>query len=446
MTNRESISSGRLSAACYAANFADLHPPMTVREAGLAAQHCLYCFDAPCVTACPTDIDVPTFIRKIASGNLPGSGQTILDANILGGTCARACPTEVLCEQACVRNVKDDAAVEIGRLQRHAVDVLIAAGRPHPFGRGPATGKNIAVVGAGPAGLSCAHRLAVLGHEVTIFEARDKSGGLNEYGLAAYKMTDDFAAREVAFVLDVGGISVKHGKALGQNISLDGLRHDYDAVFLGVGLASARSLGVQGEDLDGVRDAVDFIFDLRQDGPAGVGVGDKVIVVGGGNTAIDAAVQARRLGAGEVHLVYRRGPEHMTATGFERTLARDNAVLFHHWARPVEIKGAGAGAVTAVTFEKTRLGADGKLQGVGETFELGADMVLKAVGQTLVDAWPEGLKRAAGKIAVDTDHRTSLAGVYAGGDCILRGEDLTVRAVEDGKRAAFAIDTDLKNQ
>lgn len=437
-THPANTSPGKPSSEDIAKNFEDLHPRFNRLQAMAAASRCLYCYDAPCVRACPTSIDIPTFIRKIATNNPSGSARTILSENILGGTCARACPTETLCEQACVRNVAEDEPVEIGRLQRYAVDHLMEQDVPHPFTRKPATGKTIAIIGAGPAGLACAHRAAMLGHDAVIFEAKPKPGGLNEYGLAAYKMADDFAQKEVSFLMQVGGISIEYNSALGKDISIDDLKAKFDAVFIGVGLGGTNGLGVDGEDKDGVHDAVDFIEELRQaEDKSTLKVGDNIVVIGGGNTAIDAAVQAKRLGADEVTLVYRRGPEQMGATEWEQDLAKVNGVVVRHWAKPTEISGNGR--VESISFEHTEL-QDEKLVGNGKAFELKADMVLKAVGQKLDESKLGGLKTERGKIVVDSDYQTSLAGVFAGGDCVKSGEDLTVQAVEDGKQAAHAID------
>ncbi|VAW07503.1 NAD-dependent dihydropyrimidine dehydrogenase subunit PreT, partial [hydrothermal vent metagenome] len=315
----------RLSARDIADNFDDIHPPLDGAQAIVEAGRCLYCYDAPCINACPTRIDIPKFIHQIRSGNLDGSAQTILSANIMGGACARACPTEVLCEEVCVVHHTEGAPVKIGELQRHAVDHLMAKGGAHPFVRAPLSGCKLAVVGAGPAGLSFAHRAAMLGHDVVVYEAKPKPGGLNEYGLAAYKMANDFAQTEVEFLLDIGGISIEHGKVLGDNLSLDDLRTNYDAVFISAGLGSARGLGVDGENLAGVRGALEFIEDVRvAKDKSSVPVGDNVVVIGGGNTAIDAAVQAKCLGARNVTLAYRRGPDAMTATQWERDLATAN--------------------------------------------------------------------------------------------------------------------------
>jgi glutamate synthase (NADPH/NADH) small chain len=326
-------------------------------------------------------------------------------------------------------------------LQRYATDWLFTRGI-QPFARAEPTGRHVAVIGAGPAGLACAHRLAVAGHEVTIFEARPKPGGLNEYGVAAYKLVDGFAEREVEFVLGVGGIRLEYGKALGRDVTLDALRREYDAVFLGLGQAGVNALGVEGEGtFGGVRNAVEFIAELRQaaDLPQ-IAVGRRVVVIGGGNTAIDAASQSRRLGAEDVTIVYRRGPRDMPATRKEQAWAQTSGVRIRHWLAPVRLEASGSN-VSAVVFARTRMGADGKLLVTDELVSIPADMVLKAVGQRfsadpLQGAAPE---ITSGCIVVDADRQTSIPGVFAGGDCVA-GPDLTVYAVQDGKIAADAID------
>jgi glutamate synthase (NADPH/NADH) small chain len=425
-----------------AENFADLHPRLDPAQAVVDAGRCVFCYDAPCMNACPTHIDIPKFIHQIRSGNIEGSAKTILSQNIMGGTCARACPTEVLCEEVCVVHHTEGAPVKIGELQRYAVDHLIEKGGAHPFERELTTGKKLAVIGAGPAGLSFAHRAAMLGHDVVVYDSKPKAGGLNEYGLAAYKMADDFAQREVGFLLGIGGIRLEYGKTLGADLSLDKLRSEFDAVFIGAGLTQSHRLGVDGEDLNGVRDALDFIEEIRQaKDKATVLVGDDVIVIGGGNTAIDAAVQAKCLGARNVTLVYRRGPDAMSATGWEQDLASSNGVVMRYWATPYAFSGGER--VETTVFAETKI-VNGKLQPTDKRFELKADLVLKAIGQKIDKATCGDLRVENGKIWADAQYRTSIPGVYAGGDCIARGEDLTVQAVEDGKQAAIAADAFLR--
>ncbi len=424
------------------ASFDDLHKPLNSIKAIAAAEHCLYCYDAPCIQACPTSIDIPTFIHQIRTGNVDGAARTILSENIMGGTCARACPTEVLCEEACVRNHGEEDPVEIGLLQRFATDHLMANATSHPFSRAANTGKHIAVVGAGPAGLSCAHRLAMLGHSVTVYEAKPKPGGLNEYGLAAYKMVDNFAQREVDFLLEIGGIEILYEKALGRKLSLADLKESHDAIFVGVGLGNTNKLGLDKEDIPGVEDAIDFIERLRQaDDKTTLQTARDVIVIGGGNTAVDAAVQSKKLGAENVTLVYRRGEDAMSATAYEIDLARRCGVTVRLWSKPQSIKGDTH--VKAMKFERTRI-MNGKLVGTGETYKIPADLVLKAIGQQLNLSALKGLEIAGGKLAVSSTFATNVSGVFAGGDCIKNGEDLTVQAVEDGKQAAHAIDGYLK--
>jgi dihydropyrimidine dehydrogenase (NAD+) subunit PreT len=429
---------GRLAPAALAENFSDAAPPLTALQAQVAAERCLYCHDAPCVAACPTGIDIPSFIAQIAQGNPRGAARTILEANPLGGMCARVCPTEVLCEGACVRNTGEDKPVEIGALQRHATDALMAAPGQPLFTRAPRTGRRVAVVGAGPAGLACAHGLARAGHEVVVFEARAKGGGLNEYGIAAYKTVDDFAQRELAWLLSLGGIELRCGQVLGEHITLDGLRADFDAVFLGMGLAGVNALAIGEPVLPGLRAAVDFIADLRQASDLStLPVGRDVVVIGGGMTAIDAAVQAKLLGAETSTIVYRRGLDAMPASAHERDRARTLGVTIRTWAAPQAVLSEG-GAVTGMRFVRTALRA-GRLAETGQTFTLPADMVLRAIGQNFVAAPAAGVALEGGRIRTDAQGRTSLVGVWAGGDCRLGGSDLTVQAVQDGKVAALSI-------
>ncbi|RWH73704.1 NAD(P)-dependent oxidoreductase [Mesorhizobium sp.] len=437
----EGIAGGRLSSEQYTDNFSDLHPPLDHHEALVESDRCYFCYDAPCMNACPTSIDIPLFIRQIATGNPLGSAKTIFDQNILGGMCARVCPTETLCEEVCVREVAEGKPVQIGRLQRYATDVAMSEGKQF-YKRAEPTGKTVAVVGAGPAGLAAAHRLARHGHDVTILEARPKAGGLNEYGIAAYKSVDDFAQAEVDYVTSIGGIDIQNGKALGRDFQLGDLMRNYDAVFLGMGLGGVNALRAEGEDADGVANAVEFIAELRQASDlSSLPVGRRVVVIGGGMTAIDAAVQSKLLGAEEVTICYRRGQEHMNASEFEQDLAAANGVTIRHWLQPKRVI-AENGKVSAIELEYTAMNGD-KLAGTGETLRLNADQVFKAIGQSFVPAHLNGSAEAieleGGRVKVDAEGRTSLAKVWAGGDCIFGGDDLTVSAVAQGRDAAESI-------
>jgi glutamate synthase (NADPH/NADH) small chain len=432
---KEGIAAGRLTAEQYADNFGDLHPPLDRHEAFVEADRCYFCYDAPCMNACPTSIDIPLFIREISTGNALGAAETIFEQNILGGMCARVCPTEQLCEEACVREAAEGKPVKIGQLQRYATDVAMSQNQQF-FSRGAETGKSVAIVGAGPAGLACAHRLSMHGHSVTIFEARPKAGGLNEYGIASYKTPGGFAQHEVDYVTAIGGIDIRNNQLMGRDFSLDDLVGRYDAVFLGMGLGGVNALRAEGEDADGVEDAVDFVEDLRQASDlASLPVGRRIVVIGGGMTAIDAAVQAKLLGADEVTIAYRRGKEFMNASEFEQDLATSKGVSIRHWMAPTKVLTEG-GRVTGIELEHTTL-VDGKLTQTGQKAVLAADQVFKAIGQTLEDAG--GLTLADGKIEVDGEGRTSRPKVWAGGDCASGGDDLTVTAVAEGRDAAESI-------
>lgn len=427
------IVAGRLTAEVMAENFRDIAPPLTAHEALVAADRCYFCHDAPCITACPTTIDIPLFIRQIATGTPEAAARTIFEQNIMGGMCARVCPTETLCEEACVREAAEGKPVEIGRLQRFATDKLMATG-VHPFSRAAPTGKRVAVVGAGPAGLACAHRLAMHGHAVVVYEARPRPGGLNEYGIAAYKTVDGFAQAEVDWLLQIGGIDIRHGQALGRDFSLGSLLTGHDAVFLGIGLGGVNPLDLPGLRLDGVEPAVDFIAELRAaEDKARLPIGRRVVVIGGGMTAIDAAVQAKLLGAEEVSIVYRRDRAKMSASRHEQEHAATAGVRIICGASPVRL--VGEGRVEAAEFAYTRANGAG-LAVTDETFILAADQVFLAVGQAL-DGIPDGLIIERCKIKVDDSGRTALAGVWAGGDCTAGGEDLTVTAVAQGRDAAM---------
>ncbi|MDR7296978.1 glutamate synthase (NADPH/NADH) small chain [Pelomonas aquatica] len=433
------LQSGRLTPPDYAQNFADAHPPLQRTQALIEAERCYYCYAAPCQTACPTGIDIPAFIQRVAQDNVRGAAEAILTANPLGGMCARVCPTEVLCEQACVRNTHESKPVEIGLLQRYAVEGHFANPGAKPlFERAAPTGRRIAVVGAGPAGLAAAHGLARRGHEVVLFDANAKLGGLNEYGLATYKVAGGFAQREIDWLLSIGGITTKLNWRLGRDMALDSLLAEHDAVFLGLGLAGVNALGIVEPELPGLRNAVDFIAELRQSAPEIVPVGRRVVVIGGGMTAVDAAVQSKLLGAEQVTMVYRRGPDGLSASTHEQHWAQTNGVTLRCWARPLGVE-AGGGVLRGMRFAATRL-EGGKLVDTGEQFFIEADMVLRAIGQTYVAESAGGaIELSAGRIRTDEQFRTSVPRVWAGGDCRFGGRDLTVEAVEHGKRAAESI-------
>ena len=437
------IRENRLTPDEYARNFSDIHPPFETRDAALTeANRCLFCYDAPCTKSCPTGIDVPKFIQQITTDNLKGSARTILQSNIMGGGCSRVCPVEKLCEGACVYNLMEEKPIAIARLQRYPTEKAIAAAWPL-FQRKPSTGKKVAVIGAGPAGLSCAHALAREGIEVTIYEKESKGGGLMTYGIAAYKVTPAFCEDEVNYILSIGGISIRYDSELGRNIRLDQLQQDYDAVYLGFGVGLARRLQIPGEELEGVVDAIGFIYDIRSNGYPAVAVGDKVAVIGMGMTAIDAATQARRLGAREVTLVYRRTQAEMPCTEAELDIALMDGCNILWLAAPKAVIGK-QGKVTSLVCSIMDLGTpDGSGRrypvDTGDTLTLEVDMVIKAAGQIPFEDLVNGLSvpNDRGRI-VTTGSATNIPGVFAGGDCVNGGKEV-VDAVQAGKDGAAAI-------
>lgn len=437
------IAAHRLSSEQCQNNFKEKQRALDDHSARVEAERCYYCFDAPCTEACPTGIDVPGFIRMISSHNRLGAANLILTQNILGGTCARVCPVETLCEASCVRNTEQDRPVPIGLLQRYATDAAIEGGHTF-FNREGESGKSIGVVGAGPAGLACAHRLATFGHDVTLYEAKEKPGGLNEYGLAVYKMTGNFAQKEIEYLTAIGGITLRYGIRVGQDLSIEDLQKSHDALFIGVGLAESNRLELEGEGCNGVDNAVDFIERLRQsDDPSSLPIGQRVVVIGGGMTAIDMATQARLLGAEEVTIVYRRGQEQMKASVKEQEFAQSLGVTIRHWAEPKAFKSED-NRLTGVVFSTTACADEG-----GETeFELPADMVFKAIGQSFIafDNDSHDFNMEGGRLVVDEQRQTSLPGIWAGGDCIFGGDDLAVSAVQDGKTAAESMHQFLINR
>jgi len=443
-----SILNNRLSQQQYAENFSDIHPPFETKDAALVeANRCLFCYDAPCMKSCPTGIDVPKFIKQIATENIKGSAHTIFVSNIMGAGCSKVCPVEKLCEGACVYNFMEEEPISIAKLQRYSTEKAMAANW-QLFKRKESTGKKVAIVGAGPAGLSCAHILSREGIDVTIFEKESKGGGLMTFGIASYKVTPQFCEDEVNYILGIGGIEIKYNQELGKNTSLADLQKDFDAVYLGIGVGLARQLEIPGEDLDGVEDAIKFIYDIRDKGFDEVAVGEKVAVIGMGMTAIDAATQAKRLGAKEVTMLYRRTQDEMPCTQHELDIAMLDGCKIIWLASPKEIKGT-TGKVNELVCSIMKLGepdASGRRSPLdtGETFSLAVDMVIKAAGQMPFEDLVEEFKiqNSKGKISIENSI-TNIAGVFAGGDCVNGGKEV-VDAVQAGKEGAASIIKYLK--
>ena len=450
-----SISSNRLSPEQYEENFSDIHPPFETKEAALVeANRCLFCYDAPCTKSCPTGINVPKFIKQITTDNIKGSAHTIFVSNIFGGGCSRVCPVEKLCEGSCVYNLMHEEPIAIAKLQRYATEDAIKEKwqlfKRKTFPNSPSGigGKKVAVVGAGPAGLSCAHVLAREGIDVTLYEKESKGGGLMTYGIAAYKVTPEFCNDEVDFITSLGGIEIKYNHELGKEISLGQLQQQYDAVFLGIGVGLANQLNIPGEDLQGVVNAIDFIYHLRDKGYSNIPVGDKVVVIGMGMTAIDAATQAKRLGAKEVTMIYRRTEAEKGCTQTELDIAMLDGCKIVWLAAPKEIKGSD-GKVTSIVCDVMKLGApdfSGKPSPMptGKTLTFEADMIIKATGQKPFEELMNQfeIENRKGKIVVK-DNATNLSKIFAGGDCVNGGKEV-VDAVQAGKEAAATIIQYLK--
>ena len=442
MRMADGIVTGRLTKDEYEKNFEDAYPPLTDHEASVEASRCYFCYDAPCVSACPTQIDIPKFIQQIETGNIEGSAKTILDQNILGGMCARVCPTETLCEQVCVREDAEQKPVKIGRLQRHAVDNAINNNIQF-YKPNKSTNKNIAVIGGGPAGLACAHRLAMYGHNVTIFDQNKKAGGLNEYGIAQYKTVDNFAQKEIKYITRIGNINVKLNQKIGTNISLENITKKYDAVFIAVGLTENNNLNLENENANGIINATEYIAQLRQTkNKEKMKVGRNVLVIGGGMTAIDVATQVKMLGAENVIIAYRNNKNNMNASDIEQKRATDNGVIIKHNLMPVKIITQN-NRVREVTLEytKTKKQKLNKiLTGTGKTINIKIDQMFIAVGQKLTDdKIINKIETRNGRIVVNEAYRTNVNKIWAGGDCINKGEDLTVTAVAHGRDAAESI-------
>ena len=447
------IQNNRLTNEQYEQNFADIRPPFENKTAAVVeANRCIFCYDAPCTKSCPTHIDVPKFIKQITTDNIKGSAHTIFSSNIFGAGCSKVCPVEKLCEGACVYNLLEEEPIQIARLQQYSTGIAMEKNwqlferktLPNSPPSGGAGGKKVAIVGAGPAGLSCAHVLSREGIDVTIFEKEAKGGGLMTYGIAAYKVTPQFCEDEVNYITAIGGIEIKYNQELGKDITLAQLKKDFDAVYLGIGVGVARQLDIPGEKLEGVVDAIQFIYDIRDKGYSTVPVGDKVAVIGMGMTAIDAATQAKRLGAKEVTMIYRRTQDEMPCTEFELNIAKQDGCNITWLAAPLKVKGSN-GKVKHLVCSKMKLGepdASGRRSPVdtGETFTLDVDMVIKAAGQVPFEKLVKKnkLDNKNGKLVIDKNCATNIKGVFAGGDAVNGGKEV-VDAVEDGKHGAAAI-------
>jgi dihydropyrimidine dehydrogenase (NAD+) subunit PreT len=445
MTLRETAP--KLSPEQYEKNFAEISPRMNTRQAAVEAARCLFCFDAPCTIACPTHIDVPSFIKKITTDNLGGSARVILEANILGHSCGRVCPTEVLCEGACVMHEKEEKPIEIGRLQRYAVDHVLDR-NIQLFHAGAPNGQRVALVGSGPASLACAAELAKLGYSATIFDRNELPGGLDTYGIAAYKLRAKDTLREVELVRGLG-VDFRQKTTVGTDITFAQLEKDFDAIFIGVGLGETGNLDVPGENLQGVVGAMEFIEPTKVRAFAQLTVGRRIACIGAGNTAIDVVTAAKRLGAEIVHLIYRRGEQDMPAFRYEYDLAKLDGVNFHWHAQPVKIVGDATGKVAAIECIRTRTqSVPGKKRSQitiipGSEFQLEVDMVVRAIGQEPVTTFARAVQginvRENGTISVNERHQTGNAKYFAAGDCVNGGKEV-VDAVAEGMAAARGID------
>lgn len=437
----------KLSPEQYEKNFAEIAPAMSSNEAVAEANRCLYCYDAPCTIACPTHIDIPKFIKQIASGNTRGSAKTILSANIFGASCARVCPVEVLCEGSCVHNDLHKKPIEIGRLQRFATDFIFDKGlHTKILEKKKANGKKVAVIGAGPAGISCAAYLAILGYEITVYDSRPKPGGLNSYGIAEYKMTMETALKEMEIARALG-VKIVNNKTVGKELPLENLEKECEAIFLGIGLGKTANLEIPGEELPGVYDALFFIEQVKSRKFGQIDVGRVVAVIGAGNTAVDAVTQAKRLGAERVIMIYRRSEAEMPAYNYEYQLAKQDAIEFMWLTAPKRILGNGR--VEKIECVKTKLGEQDEkgrkspIEIPGTEFTLDVDMVIKSLGQTAQKEFFKSIPKLEldkkGRVKVNPETmQTANPKYFAGGDCVNGGKEV-VNAVQDGKKAAAGI-------
>jgi dihydropyrimidine dehydrogenase (NAD+) subunit PreT len=439
----------RLNDQAATAGMAEIEPKYRPQEALVESQRCLYCFDAPCINSCPTGIDIPAFIKRITDGNNTGAARTILQANVLGASCARVCPTEVLCEGACVMLDRDNKPIKIGRLQRYATDHVFENGIDVLKPASEKSGKRVALIGAGPASLSCAAELVQLGHEAVVFEKKALAGGLNTYGMAFYKMAPSVSLQEVDMIRRLG-VEIRENTEVGKDVDLDSLQSEFDAIFLGVGLGNTYPLGIPGEDIHGVVEALDFISDVHTEPLHEIPIGERIAVIGCGNTAIDAVTQALRLGAKEATIIYRRGPDDMPAYEYEYEIAKTDGAAFMFHTLPMEI--VGNGEVSGMRLARTRISDAGRVEIVeGSEFEAPFDMVIKALGQQkmsdhLKSLLPGLAFNSEGAIERDfSSGRTNLPHVFAGGDAANGGSE-AVDAVAEGKRAARAMHVEFSGE
>jgi len=441
----------KLSEEEYKKNFQELISPFTNNSAVAEANRCLYCYDSPCMKACPTHIDISTFIKKIATSNLLGSAKTIFNSNWIALTCAKACPVEDLCEGACVYVEKGEKPIEIGRLQRFAIDNYFSSGMPKLFNAKSNNGKSVGIIGSGPAGLACGAELSLLGYDVNIYESNEVPGGLSTWGIAPYKMSRADSLKEVEMIKGLG-VNIQTGVTVGETISVEELFNEHDAIFIGVGLGESGKLNIPGEDLKGVIGALAFIENVKQENWSSVNVGRRVAVIGAGNTSIDAATEAKRLGAEEVLIIYRRSESEMPANDWEYRLAKDDGIIFRFLTSPIEILGNNS--VESIKCKKNKLGKpdqQGRKRPVpvpNSEFEIPVDMIIYALGQQpklqFFNSIPD-LKIENNKVLVNSEtFQTSNPRVFAGGDCINGGKEV-VNAAYDGKQAAHGIDKLLNN-